>query len=100
MSMEEDAFKLRQKALKKEELTIRLMTEEFNHLHVTYEDREDYKARLSKIEDKYIKYREAATDLVMELDDDIEDSEDEGHAAVAARPAPSVLCLVALGCSC
>ena len=71
-SMDENTYRDRKKALEKVELTIQMMLQEFNHLHVTYEDREEYKTVLNQNKAQYAKYRDATTDLVSELDRDDE----------------------------
>ena len=69
-SMDENHYKERVKALRKKELMIEVMLEEFTPDHVTYEDRESYKERLVKIGEKYVTWREDVTNLIAELDPD------------------------------
>ena len=71
-SMDEAHYKERVKALRKKELMIEVMLEEFTPDHVTYEDRESYKERLVKIGEKYVTWREDVTNLIAELDPDDE----------------------------
>ena len=69
-SMDEVQYKERVKALRKKELMIEVMLEEFTPEHVTFEDRESYKERLVKIGEKYATWREDVTNLIAELDPD------------------------------
>ena len=68
--MDEVQYKERVKALRKKELMIEVMLEEFTPEHVTFEDRESYKERLVKIGEKYATWREDVTNLIAELDPD------------------------------
>ena len=69
-SMDKVQYKERVKALRKKELMIKVMLEEFTPEHVTFEDRESYKERLVKIGEKYATWREDVTNLIAELDPD------------------------------
>ena len=69
-SMEEVSYKAKVKALRKQEIQIEVLLDEFNADHVTYEDRESYKDKLLAIGEKYTKWRNDATDLRAELDPD------------------------------
>ena len=69
-SMEEVNYKAKVKELRKQEIQIEVLLDEFNADHVTYEDRESYKDKLLAIGEKYTKWRNDATDLRAELDPD------------------------------
>ena len=69
-SMEETEYKGKIKGLPKMELMIGIMLKEVTPDHVTYEDRESYKEKLVKIGEKYVKWRDEVTDLMVELDPD------------------------------
>ena len=69
-SMEEVNYKAKVKELRRQEIQIKVLLNEFNADHVTYEDRESYKDKLLAIGEKYIKWRNDATDLEADLDPD------------------------------
>ena len=92
-SMEERYFQQRIKDLRKMEIKIVVMLEEFTPDHVTYEDRESYKEKLVRIGGKYSKWRDESTDLIADLDPS--DATDEGRIATVKAKMSEIVKLVA-----
>ena len=66
--MDEGLYQQKVKDLRKLELKILFMLQEFTPEHVTFEDRDSYKDKLMSIGEKYIKWRDESVDLMADLD--------------------------------
>ena len=66
--MDEELYQQKVKDLRKLELKILFMLQEFTPEHVTFEDRDSYKDKLMSIGEKYIKWRDESVDLMADLD--------------------------------